>query len=296
MIQLRVLLLPLLSIAMLIVTGCGLGPLSNPFTAEEEIEESFAVSNAPQVVVKTFNGEIDVKIGSAGTLLAMVTKRGSGSSQEAADADLDNLDVDMTKQGNTVRITARSLSQKIIGNRGAHVKLEVPPGAVLDLHTSNGKVTSIGETGDVTARSSNGAIRIRGSKGKLQIDTSNGSITADGGAGRADLKTSNGSIECKADNALVTAHTSNGNIHFTGTLAAGDHSFNSSNGKIILALPADARFQLDAQTSNGKVSNGFGLTKTDQVSKSRVRGTVGANPAAKVKLHTSNGNIEINQD
>jgi DUF4097 and DUF4098 domain-containing protein YvlB len=275
------------------LSGCS---LANLFTAEEEVEESFDVAGVPQVVVNTFNGQIDVTTGSGDTVLATVTKRGSGSSQEAADADLDNIEVDMSREGNKIRITARSRDQKIMGNRGARVKLEVPTGSVLDLHTTNGKVTAIGEMGDVAVHSSNGAIQVKGSKGKLNLDTSNGSITAEGGQGRADLNTSNGSIECKAKEALVTAHTSNGNIRFAGTLAAGDHSLESSNGRIVLTLPADARFRLDAQTSNGKVSNAFSLSKTEAVSKNRVRGTIGENPAATVKLHTSNGHIEISQE
>ncbi len=145
------------------------------------------------------------------------------------------------------------------------------------------------------ANSSNGVIRVKGSKGKLNLTTSNGAIQAEGGSGRLDLKTSNGPIAVKSNKAVVHAQTSNGTIQFNGRLGDGENSFQSSNGKIVLGLPASAEFRLDATTSNGHIHSDFAMDGDEETSKHVLRGTIGKNPKADIKAHTSNGSIEIRE-
>jgi DUF4097 and DUF4098 domain-containing protein YvlB len=69
----------------------------------------------------------------------------------------------------------------------------------------------------------------------------------------------------------------------------------TSNGRITLALPADAEFRIDASTSNGKIKNGFDLDDKEKSNKNHLRGTVGKDPKVAIKLRTSNGSIEIRE-
>jgi DUF4097 and DUF4098 domain-containing protein YvlB len=78
-----------------------------------------------------------------------------------------------------------------------------------------------------------------------------------------------------------------------GTLAEGDHSFRSSNGKIALALPAGSSFRLDAQTSNGKIHSDFAVGDGKKGQSDRLRGSVGDHPDTTIKVTTSNGSIDI---
>jgi RNA polymerase sigma factor (sigma-70 family) len=264
---------------------------------EEVVTKSFTFKKAPRFVVETFNGPIEVATGTEGTANAKVTKRVQAASEEAAKEDLKNVVVQMTQERDTIRITAKTEGLNVMTNRGAAVELQVPAGAPLELHSSNGRVTVSGPSGDVTATSSNGRIEVKGGKGKLHLKTSNGRVTVDGGTGPLDLNTTNGRIEIKATKAAVKAHTTNGAIHFSGTLSEGDHTFNTSNGSVTVTLPADARFRFDAQTSNGKVTSQFSLKDGDsKKKKTHLSGTVGDNPTTTLKLHTSNGNIEVKPD
>jgi DUF4097 and DUF4098 domain-containing protein YvlB len=184
----------------------------------------------------------------------------------------------MTQDGDTVRIIARRTNQPFnTGNSGAQADVQVPAGAILELVTSNGRLSVNGATGDVTGRTSNGRIDVVGSQGRLKLDTSNGSI------------------EVKSDGAVVTAKTSNGQIIFAGALAQGDHSFRTSNGRITLTLPPGASFRITADTSNGRVTSDWAIKRSGGSDDKNLRGTVGENPSISIEAHTSNSNIEIRQ-
>lgn len=289
----KALILRLVPLTALLLSGCLVKSFMDGFTAEEKVAESFVTGPAPQVVVEMFNGRIDVTTQAAKQVKVEVTKRCSGSTEEAAKENLEKIEVKMTQEGDTVRITARLKERQTLNNAGASAVVQVPAGASLELHSSNGPVSVNGVTGTQTIHTSNGPIQVKGSRGGLGLTTSNGPITVEGGTGPVQLETSNGPINLTAEKAVVTAQTSNGPLHFAGSLAEGEHSFNTSNGPISLTLPPAARFHLDAQTSNAKIASAFALGETSSSGKSHLQGTVGANPTMSLKLTTSNGVIDI---
>lgn len=283
----------------LIIAGCGPFKLSNRFSAVETVLKSYSVQGKQQIVAETFNGAIDVLTGAPDKVEIKVTKRTGGSSQEAADDDLDNIDVHFEQAGNKIVINVRSINPKPFLNRGAAIEIQVPEGSTLDLKTTNGKVGSVGLVGDTVVHTSNGPIQAQGTRGTLDLETSNGAISVQGGVGKIRAKSSNGGIDITADKTLLDAHTSNGRISFKGKLGAGDHVLSTSNGSVSVKLPADAAFKLEARTSNGKISTDFTSDsetpgKKKKPSKSQLSGTFGDGPtSASLDIHTSNGSIEI---
>lgn len=266
----------------------------NRATAEEAVSGSFSAEK-PTIIVETFNGSIDVTVGGGTTVKADVTKRGSGDTADEAKADLKNIQVTMNQEGNTVRVTAqRSDKRTDVDNSGASARLTVPAGSILQLRTSNGKVTSSGDAAAVTVQSSNGAIDVRGATGALELKTSNGHITANGGSETIVLETSNGAIDVTTTKAVqVTATSSNGALIFNGPLAANSKNvLRTDNAQIMVTLPAAASFTLDASTSNGKITSGFAV-KGDNPRDTELKGAVGGDPQTSLKLQTSNADIEI---
>jgi DUF4097 and DUF4098 domain-containing protein YvlB len=203
--------------------------------------------------------------------------------------------VTMSQDGDTIRVVAKRVDQRVdIGNSGASARLRVPEGAILDLHSSNGLITSSGAIGAVKAQTSNGPIDVRGSRGSIDANTSNGPITINGGSGAIHVETSNGPIEITAENAVVVGRTSNGPIRFSGSLAQGRNELRTSNGSLVVTLPANAQFVVNAETSNAKITSDFAVTAQD-FSENRLRGTVGSDPGTTLELHTSNGPIDLRQ-
>lgn len=260
-------------VCLLLLASCT--PETNPFTTEATVSHTFEVSSNPTVSVQSFNGRIEVHVGADDTVQADVIKLGVGITSAKATEDLDNTLVTFEQEGNDVTITAVRRESDKVSNSGASVVLTVPANSTLNLTTSNGKVDVTNVTGN------------------LQINTSNGHVTIVGASGQFHIESNNGDINLDARNSLVYAHTNNGHITFSGTLADGPHTFETSNGDISLTLPADASFMVNANAANGEVISQFDVDSPSEVSKSRLQGTIGNNPGANVTLRTSNSDIDL---
>jgi DUF4097 and DUF4098 domain-containing protein YvlB len=153
--------------------------------------------------------------------------------------------------------------------------IAAPPGAKIDLKTSNGYIVSEGMRGGIDAETSNGRLEVYEATGAIEADTSNGPIVIE------------------ATDAVVDASTSNGRIRFKGKLADDQHRFRTSNGAIDVTLPRDAQFRVEATTSNGRIDCEFPLERESSKSRRRLVGAIGDDPACELKLSTSNGSIDI---
>jgi DUF4097 and DUF4098 domain-containing protein YvlB len=262
--------------------------------AEEVLSQSFKTGQAPTVAVELFNGAIEIVADAENAVKARVVKQSQDLTKEQAEEGLKYINVKMTQEKDTIRITAQRLQNKNWHTQeGASAEIHVPAGAALDLRTSNGVVKLTGGTGKVTIRTSNGAIKVKDSKGLLHLNTANGAIVVAGATGLVELETTNGPIELQAEKAVVKARGSNSEVRFSGTLAEGAHSLSTSNGRILVTIPGDAQFKVDASTSNGSITSDFSTGATKHPGRQHLEATVGEKPAATIKLRTSNGSIEI---
>jgi DUF4097 and DUF4098 domain-containing protein YvlB len=147
---------------------------------------------------------------------------------------------------------------------------------VLDLRTNFGKVTANG---------------IRATSYRLKSDS--GSLTLDGCRGPLDLQTNFGDIEVRnATEAELTLKTDSGRIYFSGSLyAEGVHLVESGFGKVHLVLPADAAFDLEAETDFGSIKTDFAVTVTEFEEKHIVGEVNGGGPP--LQIHTDSGDITL---
>ena len=73
---------------------------------------------------------------------------------------------------------------------------------------------------------------------------------------------------------------------------AGPWDVHSSSGGVTLRIPADARFDLDARVSSGRIETAHAITMTGTIDKQRLQGKVqGGGPL--VSVRTSSGGIRI---
>ena len=216
-------------------------------------------ADAPSVSVRVemFNGSIEVRAGAAGRVAATVTTTGAGRSKEEAEADRAKIQVtlDATPDRSVLLRTVYQPSPGSPGHRSASAVVDVPPGAALDLHTSNGDVATAGIRGPIQVATSNGAIRLAEAAQGATVRTSNKGVEIDG-SGTFDVETSNESI--------------------------------------YVQLPGGSSFALDARTSGGAevVVTGFDVQTTGAASSGTLQGTVGAGGPS-ITLRTSNRNIQV---
>lgn len=143
-------------------------------------------------------------------------------------------------------------------NAQVHYKLMVPAGASLD------KIQVV-----------NASIQVTGIKGSVKVEAVNGSIEAGGLAGPGEFETVNGQIR----------------VSYASLAARPGISLDTVNGSSTLILPADAAFELDADTVNGRVSCDFPIT-LEKSGRHELNGTVNGG-GAKVELESVNGGLSV---
>ena len=117
--------------------GCNALHFVPRVTAETRLSEDFKTSDAPKIVIDTFNGSIDVSRGNDGEVIVDVIKRASGIAQAAAEAALDSVQVSLVQEENSLVSRAERLGYGP-GSFGAAVVIAVPAASELELRSSNG--------------------------------------------------------------------------------------------------------------------------------------------------------------
>lgn len=155
----------------------------------------------------------------------------------------------------------------------ADVEMEVPSGATVQVQTRDGDIAITGVAG-AYAGSQNGDITIERATKLVEAGSVGGSILLKDSSGRVNLSSAGGGVEVinvrastdedtfevgtvsgdiqleRVSNAKVTAKTVNGTVTMSGPLAkSGSYGFTNMAGDIVLAMPHDASFQLNAKVS-----------------------------------------------
>jgi DUF4097 and DUF4098 domain-containing protein YvlB len=242
------------------------------------------------VAVGTFNGHINVTAVGEGKVDVSVTAYARARSTDIAQSALDMVAVKLEQGDGTVIVTAAPSGDGPAGSeRGADVDVVLPRNSSLTLVTSNGRIEAINVQGYVLATTSNGEIVTRAGH-DVHLESSNGSITMSKPQGAVVARTSNAAVDIlDADRVSADVFTSNGAIAFSGTLAPGDHRFQTSNAGLSLRLPADQGFSIDGHTTNATATTDFaGLT----AAAGSVSGTVG-DGSARITAEASNGTLSV---
>jgi Putative adhesin len=142
----------------------------------------------------------------------------------------------------------------------------------------NGSVTyeiRVPRTMNVDVSNTNGGINLDGVTGNHELDTTNGRIEVERCAGSLDASTTNGSI-----NAELVRVTKGQPLRFDTT-----------NGRISIALPRDVAVDVDAGTTNGSIRTDLPIATTDK-DRNSLRGTINGG-GTRLRARTTNGGIEI---
>lgn len=147
-------------------------------------------------------------------------------------------------------------------NRDNDVSVEfvvrVPAGVRVDASTTNGDMRVVGATSEVIARTTNGSVRAESSGGPVSARTTNGNVTA--------------TMRDLGD--------------------ARDMDFSTTNGSVIVEVPASLGAEVDMSTTNGSVASDFPMTLSGRINPRRLQARIG-DGSRRLRLHTTNGNVEL---
>lgn len=155
----------------------------------------------------------------------------------------------------------------------ADVDMEVPAGATVQVQTFDGDIYTVGvatvyagsQNGDINieratrlveAGSLGGSILLKDSSGRMSLSSASGGVEAVNVRGATDdtfeVGTVSGDIQLdRISTPKVTAKTVSGTMMMTGPLAkSGYYAFTNVTGNLLLALPHDASFRLNAKVSD----------------------------------------------
>jgi DUF4097 and DUF4098 domain-containing protein YvlB len=155
----------------------------------------------------------------------------------------------------------------------ADVDMDLPAGATVQVQTRDGDITIVGvaaayagsQNGNITieratkiveAGSVGGSISLRDSSGRVNLSSAGGVVVVANVKPSSDedmfeVGTVSGDIQLdRVSNPKVMAKTVNGNVTMTGPLArSGYYAFTNMTGDVVLALPHDSSFRLNAKVS-----------------------------------------------
>jgi hypothetical protein len=137
-------------------------------------------------------------------------------------------------------------------------RVRVPPGVKVATYNVNGNVRVDGVTAEVDAESTNGSVFVATTGGPVNARTTNGSVHAR--MGRFDLRT--------------------------------DLRFESTNGTVIAEFAEDINAEVELSTTNGRFLTDFPVTISGRIDPRRLRATLGKG-GPRIRLHTTNGNVEL---
>jgi Putative adhesin len=252
----------LLTATLLVATTAGAAELS------ETIDRTFDVRAGAKVVLSNVNGRITVTSWDQPRVRVIAKKEVDGDRDQLKQA-LKDLRVEMQPRDGGLVITTHypkdehgiaSIFDWISGDHiDANVRYDITVPRTMNLDVSN----------------TNGGIVLSDVTGAHELDTTNGKIEVSRCAGSLDASTTNGSIHAE----LLRVNKGQ------------PLSFETTNGRIDVAVPANAAADIDASTTNGSISSDLPVTTT-RTSSNSLHGTINGGGTS-MRLRTTNGGITI---
>jgi len=249
----------------LIVGGIALYQAMNPPvitpTATARFQQTFAVGNAPDVVVQGATGDITVTAGPDGQVTILGTKTATGASVSAAYQALSQINVQMSQSHNTITVNIQSTASLLQSDR-VELHIAVPHVAVLNFTSKVGRIVIAGVSG---------IFQLHGNVGDITLNN----VTF-------------------LSNSII--QTNSGNITFTGRFGGvGAYSLITGTGDVTITLPANASFHLQAQTNNGTIRSQFVNIPASASVGDSVSAMIGSQPNAVIDIQVSSGDIAVNR-
>jgi len=244
------------------------------YRLEQTEFRSHDAAGISRMSASTGNGSIAVSAGPDSVITAAITKRAFG--RDSADAAQAIANVTVTDEAQAGQYSLRARMPGGNRNYGASFQVAAPESVALTLTTTNGNVTVSAMLAGITVSTTNGNLSLTGTAGTAGLSTTNGNVTVAVHQGGVNVQTTNGNVECDVAGLGATE---------TVTIA-------TTNGNVVLLLPADVSATVDLKTTDGTITiHGYDPVFEKQT-KDHIRAKLGSGASA-VTVSTSNGDIRV---
>lgn len=221
--------------------------LALPLAARaERIERTFPVTSNPLVEVRNLNGRMVIQAWDQPQVRVVALRRSRA------------VETHFEQVANRVHLHTHLLQASApASERVVDYEIWAPADARLKLRVEAGTVQIEGFRQDVTVKAVAASVLLRQLAGYTTVKTLNGSIEAVACSGRLEVTSISGSLRfLDMQNRFLVANTTSGDIFYQGGfLPGGTYDFLNHEGSIELLVPAQASFELTANSVQGQVIN-----------------------------------------
>jgi hypothetical protein len=226
---------------------------------KEELHKTYPLPENGQISLENLNGDVFV------------------NAWDKKEIQVDAIKSAKTNEGLSraeIVIDAQSNSIEIETKYRRHEDWDDHDGASVEYHLTVPRHSNLD-----TLRLVNGHLEIHGVRGQISASCVNGKLTADGLANNTKINAVNGSVM----------------LSFESLNEVRDVVVSSVNGRIEVAVPANASAEVRANTLSGQIHNDFNLeTEKSGFIGKRLEGTIGSGGRS-IKLSNVNGSITLSR-
>jgi hypothetical protein len=292
-----------LLLAVTALAGCEVNLNSEGIVSRDT--KTFTVTANPEIELGTFDGSIEIRSWDRNEVEVEIEKRAMEQSL------VDAMEVTADQQGNKVVVNVAAPPRRddfggvqigVHFSPSARLRVVVPRNSSLTALSRDGSITIEEVSGKISVTTNDGSVRGSRLDGEVVVRSGDGAIRFDRASGKLDLETEDGSITVEAKPTALRARTNDGTIRLEiepDTVMAEDWDVQTSDGAVVLTLPADFAAMLDAETRDGVVRvNHPSLREEQREGESRderrrtLRATLGAGGKT-LRIRSGDGSIRI---
>ncbi|MBM3240101.1 DUF4097 domain-containing protein [Candidatus Poribacteria bacterium] len=257
-----------------LIVGCEVNSLNKDNAYGTSVSKKVSVEDIQKIIVNNVDGDINIRTQNSNEINITAEKLITADSMESARSFAQQVDIDVYRNGDILRIETVSpySMSKEIGEVRVDYEIEIP--LIMDVEVSN-------TTGDVT---------VEDTDGDIDIATTNGDIIVANVSGDVEATNINGEIALSDIEGEVDANSTNGDLTMSIRSATVNCQAKTTNGDIILYIKYDASTQGTLRTVNGKIESDFSIERPRREGRWELK--LGSGDG-KLDLWTTNGDIKL---
>lgn len=285
---------------------------------EEKFDKTVALAKDGKVDISNISGDITVMSWNQDQVKIEALKISQASSLEKAKENSAKVTIEVVQEGNILRIeTKYPKSDKFWGGESVNVsvdyKLWIPEKAALKANNISGDISAEALGGAAALKTVSGDVRLTKAAAGADCNSVSGDVTVGDVSGSAFLKSVSGDVKANSikgsvetesvsgdielmdvsDATTVRVKALSGEVLYRGRISRqGNYSLKSHSGNVVLYLPADAAFDLEAETFSGAIESDFEIKVMGKVSPKELSGSVNGGGAV-LKVSSFSGDIKL---
>jgi len=285
---------------------------------EEKFDKTVALAKDGKVDISNISGDIMVMTWNQDQVKIEALKVSQASSLEKAKENAAKVTIEVVPESSLLRIeTKYPKSDKFWGGESVNVsvdyKLWIPEKAALKANNISGDISAEAIGGAVALKAVSGDIQLTKAAGGADCNSVSGNVTVADVTGSAFLKSVSGDVKANSVKGSVEAESVSGDVELVevseattvrvkalsgevlyrgGISKQGNYSLKSHSGNVVLYIPADSAFDLEAETFSGGIESDFEIKVMGKVSPKELSGSVNGGGAV-LKVSSFSGDIKL---